>query len=127
MTNVSVYQDSHLYFDPDGYILKIKGKPVELSATEYRLLHLMVTNRGRLLTHRQILLSIWGFEYIDDVDYVRIFIHHLRHKIELDPAQPRYITSVNGLGYRSNFLPDGEAKGGGDPCIGCGISWLPSV
>ena len=99
-TELAIYKDDHLLVDTEGFIVEVDGKAIELTATEYRLLNCLVANRGRLLTHRQLLQSVWGFEYIDDVDYVRIYIWKLRHKIEPDPLKPRYITVVNGLGYR---------------------------
>lgn len=97
---VATYQDDHLFVDTEGFIVEVDGQTIALTATEYRLLNCLVANRGRLLTHRQILQSVWGFEYIDDVDYVRLYIWRLRHKIEPNPQKPQYITVVNGLGYR---------------------------
>lgn len=99
---VKVYQDDYIYIDPNGFTVKIKGERVKLTATEHRLLACLVANAGRVCTHRQILCSVWGFEYLDDVDYVRIHIWHLRHKLEPKPANPRYIISENGLGYYFN-------------------------
>lgn len=99
-SNLPTFQDDYLFVDPNGYIVKLNGESVHLTATEHRLLACLVANAGRLLTHRQILCSVWGFEYIDDLDYVRIYIWRLRHKVEPDPTHPKYITGVNGLGYR---------------------------
>jgi DNA-binding response OmpR family regulator len=77
----------------------INGERVRLTPIEFRLLALLMPNAGRILTHRQLLEGVWGWEYIDDVDYVRIYIWHLRQKIEPDPAQPKYIITEPGVGY----------------------------
>jgi len=60
----------------------------------------LVENAGRVLTYRQLLEKVWGWEYQDDVDYVRIYVWHLRQKMEEDPSQPRYILTEYGVGYR---------------------------
>jgi len=75
------------------------GKQVKLTPREFRLFALLVENAGRILTHKQVLEKVWGWEYTDDVDYVRIYISHLRQKIEPDPALPRYIITEPGVGY----------------------------
>ena len=72
----------------------------DLTPTELRLLLLLAENVGRVLTHRQILEKIWGAEYADDLDYVKLFIYRLRRKIEGDPENPIYILSERGIGYR---------------------------
>ncbi|MFH1016452.1 MAG: winged helix-turn-helix domain-containing protein [Chloroflexota bacterium] len=59
----------------------------------------MLESAGRILTHRQILEKVWRWEYTDDVDYVRIYISHLRQKIEPEPNQPKYILTESGVGY----------------------------
>ena len=69
------------------------------SPTEFKLFALLVENAGRILTHKQLLEKVWGWEYIDDIDHVRIYIWHLRQKIEPDPTQPRYIMTEPGVGY----------------------------
>ena len=97
-----VYQDDYIYIDPDGFVVELLGVRVHLTATEYRLLSCLVHNSPRILTHRQILLSVWGFEYQDDVDFIRMYVWHLRRKIESEPAKPRYIIASNGLGYYFN-------------------------
>ena len=83
------------------YIQKVilNGERVKLTPTEFSLLALLVQNAGRVLTHKQLLEKVWGWEYIDDVDHVRVYIWHLRQKIEPDPAQPRYIVTEPGVGY----------------------------
>ena len=73
---------------------------MELTATEQQLLFLLARNRGRLLTPRQILSNVWGFEYVEETAYVRLYIWRLRQKIEPTPETPRYIRTEHGLGYR---------------------------
>jgi len=99
---VNGYRDQHLIIDPEQFLVIVGGQRLKLTATEHRLLACLVANAGRILTHKQILTSVWGWEYQDDVDYVRIYIWRLRHKIEPEPAQPRYIISENGIGYYFN-------------------------
>jgi len=77
----------------------VDGERVKLTPTEFRLFALLVDNAGRILTHKQLLEKVWGWEYTDDIDHVRIYIWHLRQKIEPDPAQPRYIVTEPGVGY----------------------------
>lgn len=96
---VKVYQDDYILIDLSGFIVEVRGQRIRLTATEHRLLACLVANAGRILTHRQILSSVWGFEYLDDVDFVRVYIWHLRQKIEPAPANPKYIINENGLGY----------------------------
>lgn len=79
----------------------VKGQEIKLTPTEYELIKLLVRNRGKVLTHRQLLKSVWGKEQSEtDTHYVRIYIGQLRRKIEENPAQPRYIITESGIGYR---------------------------
>ena len=93
------YSDDFLTVDIAERMVMVKGKRVRLTPIEFRLLALLMKNAGRILTHRQLLEGVWGWEYIDDVDYVRIYIWHLRQKIEPDPTQPKYIITEPGVGY----------------------------
>ena len=77
----------------------VNGKRVKLTPIEFRLLALLVENAGRILTHQQLLEKVWGWEYADDLDYVRIYISHLRRKIEPESTKPRYILTEPGVGY----------------------------
>ena len=83
----------------DRRVLKA-GKGVHLTPTEYKLLALMVANAGRVLTNPQLLRSVWGPSHIEDGHYLRIYMGHLRHKLEDDPAQPKYLLTETGVGYR---------------------------
>ena len=93
------YSDGFLSVDIAGRKVIVNGEGVRLTPVEFRLLALLMQNAGRILTHRQLLEKVWGWEYINDVDYVRIYVWHLRQKIEPDPAQPKYILTEPGVGY----------------------------
>jgi len=94
------YSDERLTVDLAANRVLVDGQPVRLTATEYRLLAYLVENAGRLLSPKQILENVWGWEYVDDVDYVRVYVWHLRQKLEEDPHKPRYLVTEHGLGYR---------------------------
>lgn len=76
------------------------GVGVHLTPTEYRLLAVMVASADRVLTNPQLLRSVWGPSHAEDGHYLRIYMGHLRHKLEDDPAQPRYLLTETGVGYR---------------------------
>jgi two-component system KDP operon response regulator KdpE len=76
------------------------GKAVHLTAVEYRLLAYLASHPDRVLTHRQILREVWGPDHAGDSHYLRIYMSHLRHKLEEDPTQPRYLLTETGVGYR---------------------------
>jgi two-component system KDP operon response regulator KdpE len=80
--------------------VKRAGEEVHLSPKEYDLLAELVANAGKVLTHRHILTKVWGPAHTEDAQYLRVFIRHLRHKLEPDPARPRYILTEPGVGYR---------------------------
>jgi two-component system, OmpR family, KDP operon response regulator KdpE len=76
------------------------GAEVHLTPIEYRLLAALVRNLGRVVTQRQLLQEVWGPEYTDSAHYLRIYMQHLRHKLEADPARPRHLITEPGVGYR---------------------------
>ncbi len=92
--------DEHLRLDFDRREVWLDGKPVQLRPTEYRLLYHLVQNAGWVLTHDQLLTKVWGYEYQDEPHYVRLYINYLRQKLEKDPANPKYILTERGVGYR---------------------------
>lgn len=94
------YMDDHLVVDLESHKVTIEGEPVKLTPTEYKLLAVLVKNRGRILEFRSLLEQVWGFEYIDDIDYLRVYIWHLRRKIEPDPKNPIYLHNELSIGYR---------------------------
>jgi two-component system KDP operon response regulator KdpE len=78
----------------------VDGSLVKLRPTEYRLLYHLVQNAGWVLTYDQLLSKVWGYEYRDEPHYVRLYINYLRQKLEKDPANPQYILTERGVGYR---------------------------
>ena len=100
MTNSEIVVDNELRVNFNQRKVIVRGQEVRLRPTEYRLLYQLVTNAGKLLTHEVLLSRVWGAEYRDEDQYVRLYITYLRQKIEKDPKNPRYILSERGLGYR---------------------------
>jgi len=94
------YKDDYLSIDLNSHRIEVDGQLTKLTPTEYKLLATLVKNKGRLLEFRQLLEAVWGFEYIDDVDYLRVYIWHLRRKIEPDPKSPIYLANELNTGYR---------------------------
>ncbi len=94
------YSDGYLTFNMAERRVTVNGELVKLTPTEYNLLSLLIQNAGRVLPYRELLQQIWGWEYIDDVDYLRVYIWHLRRKIEPDPKNPIYVLTEHGVGYR---------------------------
>ena len=76
------------------------GVPVHLTRTEYRLLSALLGHPGKVLTQRSLLRDIWGPTFIESSHYLRVYVGHLRHKLELDPAQPQHLLTETGVGYR---------------------------
>ena len=77
-----------------------RGEPVKLTPIEYRLLGHLIANAGKVVIHRQLLREVWGTASGDNSHYLRIYVGHLRHKLEDDPAQPRHFLTETGVGYR---------------------------
>ncbi len=99
-TEALTYSDNHFSIDLDARRIVVAGELVKLTPIEYKLLALLLKNKGHLLEFRQLLQSVWGFEYIDDVDYLRVYIWHLRRKLEPDPKNPIYFINELNTGYR---------------------------
>jgi len=95
----TTYSDTFLTVDIAERRVLVNGERVRLTPTEFRLFAFLLENASRVLTHKQLLEKVWGWEYVDDLDHVRIYIWHLRQKVEPDPAQPRYIVTEPGVGY----------------------------
>ena len=76
------------------------GEPVRLTPLEFRLLALLLANAGKVMTHRQLLVEVWGAEHAGDSHYLRIYIGHLRQKLEHDPSLPAHLLTEVGIGYR---------------------------
>lgn len=76
-----------------------KGESIHLTRTEFNLLQELATHRNQVLLHDQLLTAIWGSEYRDDLDYLRAYVRYLRRKLEIDPSNPKYIVTYQGVGY----------------------------
>ena len=94
-----IYIDNHLVVNIKERKVLVEGERIRLTPIEFRLFSQLLNNAGRILTHKQLLERVWGWEYTDDIDNVRINISHLRQKIEENPSQPRYILTDPGIGY----------------------------
>jgi len=85
-----------------------QGAPIHLTPTEWALLRAFIAHPGQTLTHQQLFREVWGTASGDAQQYLRVYVGHLRRKLEADPVRPRYIHTDSGVGYR--FEPDGEAR-----------------
>jgi two-component system, OmpR family, KDP operon response regulator KdpE len=97
---VSVFKSGDLIVDLTARVVKHAGREIKLTATEYALLRLFVRHPGRVLTHRHILREIWGPKSEEHRQYLRVYVTHLRQKIESDPTNPSLIRTESGIGYR---------------------------
>jgi two-component system, OmpR family, KDP operon response regulator KdpE len=97
---ISVFKHGDLIVDLTSHVVTRAGNQVKLTATEYALLRLFVRHPGRVLTHRYILREIWGPKSEEHRQYLRVYVTHLRQKIESDPASPVLIKTEPGIGYR---------------------------
>jgi len=93
------YNDGRLEIDAERHQILINGKQIKTTPIEFRLLVYLERNAGRTLTYSQILDNVWGEEYRGSIDFVHVYISHLRSKIEENSKNPRYIHSVHGVGY----------------------------
>ncbi|HML40011.1 MAG TPA: response regulator transcription factor [Bellilinea sp.] len=101
MVSKDVFQiDARLKIDFGRREVWVNNELVKLRPTEYRLLYHLVQNAGWVMTYDQLLSKVWGYEYRDEPHYVRLYVNYLRQKIEEDPANPKYILTERGVGYR---------------------------
>jgi len=98
--NEESFSCDYLNVDYARGIVLVNGEEIHLTATEYKLLRLLIANRGKVLTHNYILNQIWGYGEVGDAKSLRVFMANLRRKIELDTANPRFIVTQVGIGYR---------------------------
>ena len=89
-----------MWIDFNSREVKVKGEAIKLTPTEYSLLYHLVKNAGRVLTHRTILAKVWGPEYTDATNYLKVHIQHLRQKLGDDANSPHYVLTEHGVGYR---------------------------
>lgn len=102
-----VFRSGGLTVDLARRVVSVDGREVKLTPKEYDLLHALVIHAGKVLTHQQLLREVWGPAYVNQPHYLRVYIGQLRQKIEPDPAQPRYILTEPGVGYRLCHLDEG--------------------
>jgi DNA-binding response OmpR family regulator len=103
------YNDGRLEIDVEKHHILVDGKPVKSTPIEFRLLLYLQQHAGKALTYDQILENVWGEEYRGSVNFVHVYVSHLRNKIEKNPKKPSYIHSVHGVGYifqRGEVLPE---------------------
>ncbi len=96
----TVFRSGPLELDLAARVVRLKGQEVKLTATEYALLRLFARHAGKVLTHRQILREVWGPASVEQTHYLRVYIAHLREKLEVEPSRPRFIVTEPGIGYR---------------------------
>lgn len=95
-----VILSGNLLIDIEARQIRISGEEIHLTPTEYDLLYYLAKNSGKVITHRELLREVWGQEYGDEREYLRVFISQVRRKIEDDPVRPAFILTVPGVGYR---------------------------
>jgi len=100
-----IFASDDLDVDFDTRRVRVKGKVVRLTPKEFELLRYLVAHAGRPISHRELLQAVWGPDYGEQTSYLRVFITHLRKKIEPDPAKPTHILTEPWVGYRFNTQP----------------------
>jgi two-component system KDP operon response regulator KdpE len=103
----ATYVCGELEIDYARHLVTRGGETVSLTRTEYALLRELALNANRVMSHPDLLATVWGPEYRDEVDYLRAYVRYLRRKIEADPSNPRYIVTLPGVGYMLS-CPDSE-------------------
>jgi two-component system KDP operon response regulator KdpE len=106
----AVYRGAELEVDLARRRVLLRGEELGLSRKEYELLRSLVTRGGLVITHEELLSTIWGHGHAEDVHYLRVLVNHLRQKLGDGPAKPRYIHTVQGVGYR--FAAMSQTAGG---------------
>jgi two-component system KDP operon response regulator KdpE len=96
----AVFRFGRVEVDRAARLVRLDGREVHLTPIEYRLLSVLVANAGRVLTHRQLLREVWGPSHAGQNHYLRVYMGHLRQKLEDDPAQPRHLLTETAVGYR---------------------------
>ncbi len=96
----AVFHTGALQVDFSSRLVTVKGREIKLTPTEYALLRLLARNAGKVVTHRQILKEVWGPNYGGQTHYLRVYMAHLREKLEEDPGRPELLLTEPGVGYR---------------------------
>jgi two-component system KDP operon response regulator KdpE len=99
-SSLPAYRHEELEVDFSARRVRVQGSDVSLTPKQYDVLACLARNAGKVLTHRQILQAAWGGQYADEVDYVWTYVRRIRRRIEPDPAQPRFLLTEPGVGYR---------------------------
>jgi two-component system KDP operon response regulator KdpE len=99
-SEVNTIEEGDFRIDLESREVQVDGKEIRLSPKEFDLLLFFVRNTGKVLTHRTLLGKVWGGDYTEQTEYLRVFVRHLRKKIERDPAKPHYILTEPWVGYR---------------------------
>lgn len=108
-TGQSVFTVDNLKVDLSKRQVFLSGKEVHLTPIEYKLLAVLIQNAGKVITHRQLLKEAWGPPYEHQTQYLRVYMTQLRHKIEVDPARPKFLINEPGVGYRFKIDSDQES------------------
>lgn len=95
-----LFEFGEVRVDLSRRVVTRNGEPVRLTPIEYRLLCVLLASAGKVLTQRHLLREVWGPSSVESTHYLRIYVGHLRHKLEIDPAQPRHFQTETGVGYR---------------------------
>ena len=98
--SVSVFENGSMEVDFPSRVVKKNNEIIKLTATEFSLLALFIRNAGKVITHSYILKEVWGKQFSDDTQYVRIYIAQLRKKLEDDPNKPKFFVTESRVGYR---------------------------
>lgn len=100
----NIFDNAGLRLEFNAHTATLHGRPLKLTSIEYNLLSTLIKNAGRILTIRQILRDVWGTDNEEKANSVRVYLNHLRQKIEDNPAQPKRIINEPGIGYRFNLI-----------------------
>ena len=100
IADTAIFEFGTLTIDLANHTARKNNEIIKLTSTEFSLLALLAKNEGRVLTHQYILKEVWGMGYIEQTQYLRVFIAQLRKKVEDDPARPRFLNTESGIGYR---------------------------
>jgi two-component system KDP operon response regulator KdpE len=105
----TVFTTGELTVDLAGHLVRLAGKEIRLTPTEFKLLAVLARHAGKVVTHRQLLVEVWGPGSAGQTHYLRVQMHGLRHKIEAIPARPRFLITEPGVGYRLREEPETPA------------------
>jgi two-component system KDP operon response regulator KdpE len=98
--NQDVFETGELKVDLSKRQVFVSNKEIKITPTEYHILFILIQHAGLVVTHKHLLKNVWGTSYLDNQHYLRIYMRRLRHKIEENPTQPRYLLTETGIGYR---------------------------